>query len=295
MNPTHRISGPEFLLYAVAAFIGCIILGVVLNRLLRRGTRHDTHRDEDLPRRPDPYLVATLAGPSSIIETALARLLHQGAIRLDPGRLETAAGLPAGAPRIERAVYHAVSQGVMETAKLERAADASIESLKQPLVERGWLLDENQAFFSRWIPALPLVILMMALVARMVHGLSRDKPVGFLGLLLVGCAIVLFIRVRPSWRTLHGDAVLARFRDQQEPVKLAAQSASSLGALGLDDLAVSVGLYGLGTVAVADFQLLNRHLNVHSASDSSGSSGDGGGSCGGGGGGCGGGGCGGCS
>ncbi|MCE9671415.1 TIGR04222 domain-containing membrane protein [Myxococcus stipitatus] len=295
MNPTHGVSGPEFLFFAGGGLVACMGVGALMNRLLRNGHAHGLHQDDDLPRRPDPYLVATLAGRSAVIETALARLLHQGAIRLDPGRLETDANLPPDAPRIERAVYKAVSQGVYETAKLAREAAPAIEALKEPLVERGWLLGADRAFFSRWLPALPLMILMLAMFARLLQGFARDKPIGYLAVLLLVSVGLLLFRVRPTWRTLRGDTVLARFRDQQEPVKMASLTASGTGALDINDLGVSVGLYGLGAVALADFQALDRQLNVHAGSTGSSSDG-GGGSCGGGscGGGCGGG-CGGCS
>jgi hypothetical protein len=135
-------------------------------------------------------------------------------------------------------------------------------------------------------------------------GVARGRPVGFLIALLVVTAIVAIVfLVKGPFRTRRGDGLLRRLRDDNAALEYAA--GRRVAGLSDDDLVLSLGLFGLGVLAVGPLSatytsLMNaqRRAAAHqwssagtSCGSSCGSSCGGGGGCGGG---CGGGGCGGC-
>lgn len=296
MNPLD-MSGPQFL----ELFVLLAVLAFGMGLALRLYLRQPGGGPDALPRHLDPYEVAMLSGPSAVVHAALARLLHVGSIRMNGTQIEATGHRQAEAPVIERVVYRAVSDGAVTPSELLERAEPAIEKLKPALIERGWLVDDTWATRARWVPLLPCFAMLTLGLAKIAVGLERDRPVS---LLVLSCCIIglgsYFLLGKRVWSSRRGAAVLAQLRRQEQPLRVAANSASSPEVLNSHDIGIAVALFGLGSVALTDFELMRRQVAPSSSfgggdSSSSGcSGGDGGGSgCGGGGDG-GGGGCGGC-
>ena len=124
---------------------------------------------------------------------------------------------------------------------------------------------------------LPLLALIAFGAIKLMVGLSRDRPVGFLVVLLIATAILAVIRWRAIDRcTRAGRAALARVRQEAERIKAAPTR---------QEMATAVALFGTAVLAGSAF----APLHTLRAGSSAGSGGcGGGGGDGGGGGGCGG-------
>ena len=161
-----------------------------------------------------------------------------------------------------------------------------LAGVRQSLIARG-LLPDDESCRRLWFAVLQILspVVLFGLL-KVVVGVSRHRPVGFLVmLLLVLTAVGMAIASRPR-RTLRGDAALAVSKERSARAARAPLPGELALAFALGGAAVLVG-----TSAEAYGAVL-RKLSV--GGDGGGGSVDGG--CGGGGGGgCGGGGCGGCS
>lgn len=304
MNPLEW-SGPQFLMLYMPLLVVTLVAAYVW-RSARLGSASVDPVDVQQLRR-DPYLVAVLRSRTAAVEAALAALVQAGCLRVEGGRLAVAGPLPEGAAPLERSAYEAVQAGSTRPSTLESVLTPRLESLERELQGQGLLLSaEESAAINR--PPLLLVGAVLALgAAKVAVGVVRDRPVAFLVVLLVVCG-VFALGLRGAHRlSRRGELALRRLQEELRPLRtsLAAGGASSL--LGGTDMALAVGLFGAGALAVGGFDELRTLLDPPSSSgsssfDSGGSSsdssssssdsgGDGGSSCGGGGcGGCGGGG-----
>lgn len=292
MNPLNW-SGPEFL----GMFFPLLVLSLLVAAVLRWWLRQPgPSSDMSLPR-VQPYEAALLRGRSALVESALASLAHQGLIRMDGNQLVVSGSVPFDAPLIERIVHASVNAGEVSSSALLAKAEPAIEQLRAPLERRGWLLGDPERQLVRWLPALPPLGLLLLGLSKLVVGLTRDRPVFYLVVLCFMMLPALALVTRAPWRSRRGDKVLQALREEQEPLKQTARSATSASALSRQDTAMAVGLFGLAAVGYTEFELMRRHLEAsgYSSSGSSfdGGGGDSGGGDGGGGDG-GGGGCGGC-
>lgn len=300
------LSGPEFMeLYLCllfAAFLACAAL--------RWALRQPGGPPPSGFQLPSPHEAALLRGNMAAVEAALASLFHHGCLRINDDTLVdtlvTSEALPSTAPLIERAVYDAVKQGYTRPAELVHKVEPTLFRMREPLVQRGWLVDETWSFIARWVPRLPCFVVLLMGLAKFQVGLERGRPVGWLVLTTLVAGVMLFKLTPAPWRSRRGDAVLQWLREKQEPLKQTALSATSASALTHREAAMAVALYGMTALGYTEFELLRRHLlpptapGLGSSSSGGGDGGSGwsdGGGCGSGGGGDsggGGGGCGGC-
>lgn len=255
MNPLDW-TGPQFLRAYAVWFVMALVMGLALRRKLRApgGPLMYTHQQLG------PYEVALLSGPREVVHTALARLLHQGVIRMDGPNIETTGKrLNSNAP-IERATYGAVSSQSMSLSELHFRAESAIEELKEPLIEQGWLVDTQRARHARWLPPLVFFALLGLGLGKIAVGMSRDKPVGILVLFSIVTGIAILGFSRKVWRTRKGDEALRALRREQEALRITARSARSTDVMNNHDLALAVALFGLGVVSLDDFELLRRQI-----------------------------------
>lgn len=296
---TWGIPGPTFLaLFAAAA--GALVIAALIHRAVLFAGHH-TPVD-----RLGPQQVAYLNGGDKLaVYSSLAGLRAAGAIEVGPGRtLVTSGPMPAGATPLDQAVYNAAGQRV-------RARDVggdqwvamALASLRDDLERRGLAPSQGTRAAARAVPFMMLALLALGAV-RLVAGISGDKPVGFLIVLLIVWAFVTvgFLTSVPT-RTRAARRALTELRRQHS--YLSPSMGPAYATYGAAGLALGVGLYGAASLWHADAAFAEEaEIQRQYASSSgtggtydggSGSSGgdSGGSSCGGGGGGCGGGGCGG--
>ncbi|AKQ69858.1 hypothetical protein A176_006770 [Myxococcus hansupus] len=286
-----NLPGPQFLKVFMALSLGAMALGFTLRWLLRApgGSL------QPLPATWDPFEVAMLSGPKAVVHTALAKLLHQKALKVEDGLLVTTGAQSKFASPVERLVHEAIKEQEDSNDKLVERVQPAFGRLKRNLSQRGWLVSGTQALWARWLPPLPMLFVLLLGFSKILLGVERGKPVLFLCLLCVAGVVGLVILMRPVWTSRLGASVYRTLREEQRPLQESSRGAESPQALSSNALCLAVALYGLDVMTVGDFALLPRHLLGNSlstgTSSSSGGCGSDSSSCGGGGGcgGCGGG------
>ena len=267
-NPFDLTGGPFLQLYGALCVV-TFILGLVIPRWLRPEGQAMPLKDRDM-------LAYLAGGKNRLAETVVAGLMSRGALALEP---------PWFKIRLQGQGTSTAESGVLAIdrparwSEVVKAATVDAETIEQKLVDRELLIARSETWQIRLLQTLPYLLLFAFGAIKWEVGRMRDKPVGFLTVLLVVTAIFAFVRfVALDRRTRGGQAVLVDAKVQGERLNRAPAN---------EETALAVALFGTAVLAssgMADFHRLRT-----SSSGDSGSSSDGGGSgCGGGGGGCGG-------
>lgn len=296
MNP-FELHGPEFLVF-YAAFAALVIICLVF-------WRH-TAEAGDAPSMnlADPYLIAYLrGGEREALAVALVSLIDRGLLVVKGSEIERARNAQSNSVRrpIERAlldVYSkpATASWMFEDSKLKSVCDQDVETLK-----RAGLLPDEAVNLARLLrQVVGCLILGGVGFIKVMIGLQRDRPVGFLVFLTI-LALVIMWKVSAPRLTTKGATVLADVQSLYSGLKDRAASIRPGGAtLDAAMLAAAFGTAALAGEGFAYAHTLFPRAKTSSSLFSSGGSSCGsscssGSSCGSscGGGGCGGG-CGGC-
>jgi uncharacterized protein (TIGR04222 family) len=303
-------NGPEFLVgYVLLTIIAAVVAYVVRCMLVP-----DTIAEEAKFGQPlDPYEAACLAaGPARSVQAAFAALVHAGMLQI-VGEESKVCGLfttkknfirqgkplPENAHRLERAMFQAAAMPADDIAPLTAAGMPIAVEINDELVKRG-LLQAGPPPVCNVAASLIMATPLLLGGAKIAVGLSRGRPVELLVALcvLTFIAALVFLLAR-SRLSVAGKATLKSLQAKHSTTKQFATSASE--TLAPPDLAMAIGLFGIGMLATGPLAevhaMLPRATGGGGCSGSIGGCGGGGGGCAGGGcggGGCGGGGCGGC-
>jgi uncharacterized protein (TIGR04222 family) len=299
-NPLDWTAGPFLALYAATIVAAALLAAITRLRLRESGSGSAAGRGGSGHGRdalafgaPDrghgrphgegpavePLAIAYLGGGERrAVDTALTELLARGTLVLDPrrkrfsieGSLSDLSPQLASFARLATEGLHAVSG----------AAEVHFAPIRKELERRGLILTHERASVIALWAALPLFLATGLGLAKMMIGIERGKPVGFLVLMTLAVFIAaLVVAFRRPLRTRAGDRAFAQLRARHARAARAPRAG--------DEAALAVALVGtavLSGTAYAHFHTL-RHP-PSSGSDSSGCSGGNG--DGGGGGGCGG-------
>jgi uncharacterized protein (TIGR04222 family) len=282
--------GAEFLAFYVLGFAVSLVLSGVLVHLGRRGV---TSTSNDLP--TDPYDVAMLGGGEERMwHAALAALHARGRLDVDAPHYSpaTVAAIDTGdavdLPPAERALLRALpTVGRKPVRELKDAVRTTAGATHALLVRRGLLLTPARHAQLRWYAAAPLLAMIAVGCGKILVGLSRDRPVFYLVVLVILSGVALVARVKSvSGRTPVGEDAWRRLQSGRVSLGSGpAQPSHVAHAVALGGAAALAGLPAFGA--------LQRAMNLGQgggagcgASDGGGGGGDSG--CGGGGGGCGG-------
>ncbi|OJT25728.1 hypothetical protein BO221_07680 [Archangium sp. Cb G35] len=298
MNPLDW-SGEQFLSVYIPFLVLLLLAAKVWQSTLNQPSEEPRPGELEL----DPYQVAVLERREGGVRAAVAALVHAGALKLEDGVLKAVAGPPARMLPFERAVYEAVAGSTGDVSELEKKLGRELDGMEEGLRRRGLLMKpevaEGYTRYPKWLffgPALGLGL------AKMMVGISRDRPVGFLVVLLIFASVVGFGVLGGSpRRTRRGDKALAKLRWDNEALRTTAKADGAWGTMNSGSVAMAVALFGTGLLVSSGMGDLRSYLvppgsagggGDVSSGDSGGgdSGGDGGGGCGGGCGGCGGGG-----
>lgn len=243
---TWGIPGSSFLALFAAIAAALVIAALIHRAVLFAG--HHTPVD-----RLGPQQVAFLNGGDKLaIYSSLAGLKGAGAIEVAPGRTLTTSGpMPAGATPLDQAVYNAASQHVRarDVADNQWVAMA-LTSLREDLEQRGLAPSEGARAAARALPFLMLALLGLGVV-RVVAGVTNDKPVVFLVVLLaVWTIITLAFLVKVPTRTRAARRALEELRRQH--AYLSPSMGPAWATYGAAGLALGVGLYGAASLWQAD-------------------------------------------
>jgi uncharacterized protein (TIGR04222 family) len=278
--PLDWTAGPFLMLY-----LALIVAVFIVNRLwrLQLGGPAETPASDGLGTDEIAYLAG---GPTRVLDVQIAGLLDSGHLELDEAtkrlRVRRQDALSGLAAQVTRAV---LVDG--NPATLERRLRPVLEAPRKALVQRRLWLDDATRQRARWSLALLPALLCGFGIAKILVGLSRDKPVLFISLLTGVVALYTLVQLAsPPTRSRRGDLVLTRLNERHA-------RAARAPVAGELQLAVALG----GTAILAGTAHAAWHQTRHppgssdsssssSSSDSSGD-GDGGGSgcggCGGGG------------
>ena len=164
------------------------------------------------------------------------------------------------------------------------ADSARVGAIRADLVARALFLDRRREYAAAAATILPMMAVLCLGVAKLFVGLSRDRPVGFLIMVLViGVVVAVGLVFRGGLMTREGEQLIRDLRTGH---------ARALRAPLPAELPLAFALLGTAALAGSDFAAYATQIappaNGGSGCGSNGASGCGGGGDGGGGGGCGG-------
>ena len=299
LNPWNW-GGTAFLtLFWIACAVGIVAILWARNTLA-------TPNDSQLPSVPvDAYAIARLrAGNQLPIDAAIIHMIAENRIAFDDRNELIRTGAAPTHP-FERAIWDAIGQGVTDTAKLRSFIGPRCESFDKELRDLGLLISEDARTNISLVYAFVPMLLLLLGGSKILVGLSRDRPVGF----LVASCVIVFIAAFFVWgnfpkRSGRGEALLNHLQRQHGRGSLslpsvAGESSWTTGAGLAGGAALAVALYGYDELDAFGMSGFREQLQPaktkgdgSSGCSSSGcgsNSGSGGGDSG-----CGGGGCGGC-
>jgi uncharacterized protein (TIGR04222 family) len=300
--PVFDWKGPEFLKFYAVMF--GIALGWIFWRFAA-WSRAQNERAAQIEVPSDVYEIAALTGGTErMAQAAVVSLANTGTISLggEGGKqLQVSGPLPETAHPVERSVYEKLLGQEAMPARAAVCLVAELTDLQQVA---------NRQPGAGEFPSRPPIRMMLPLglvfvmgVTKLIIGLSREKPVGFLVLMLLGTAITAVLvqiarHKTKSWQQRLQQQLQLRSASLRQDV-LGAEGTSHAGSV----LALTAALFGVGALSntmLADYvpllappPLPPRRVGSEGGSGC-GSDGGSSGGDGGGGGGCGGGGCGGC-
>lgn len=275
LNPLD-FDGPTFLGVYVALFLACVVTTVLLRRQLtdiggeRRGAALDT------------WAAAYLAGGAQrVVDAGIASLLASGQAQWDSdnGRLEIVHPQQVRDYPLDEIARAAAAEPSLN--HVAHRVDGRLERIRNALLTHKLLLDDSRRWFIGFCCALPFALLSMLGAAKIVVGLIRDRPVGFLIVLtLIAAAGALLMLFNRPQRSRAGDRALREMNTRHAHARRAPRDA---------DIGLAVALAGTAVLAGTAYASFHDFRSPGSGeSGSSGSSSDSGCSSDSGGGGCGG-------
>jgi uncharacterized protein (TIGR04222 family) len=298
-NPLD-LRGPEFLGLYVVFLGGALLLAFVVRALA-------TPKGDDAAARPwasratADELAFLSHGKDGLLEAAVATLAVSGRAVQDAGQrgLCRAGQTTAfdGSPAVQ-AVFRALPGpgDFASRRELARALEPVAAPIERRLVQAGLAIEPGTALRIALLSTVPLWLVAGLGIAKILVGISRDRPVAFLVVLVLATVFAAVLAaVRRPIATETGESLLEHLRAKQARLLEACAWPQRLDP---EQVALAVALFGATALssfaitlpAVADLQLFLAGATRRGTSTEWGSSGcgGGGGGCGGGGGGCGG-------
>lgn len=274
LNPLD-FDGPAFLGFYVALFLVCIGIAVLLRRQLidiggeRRGAALDT------------WATAYLAGGTQrVVDAGIASLLASGQAQWDDHKKSLEIAHPQ---QVRDYPLDGIARAAAAEPSLSRVArrvDGHIERIRNALLANKLLIDDSRRWLIGFSCALPFALLSVLGVAKIIVGLTRGRPVGFLivlTLIAAGGALLLLFN-RPE-RSRAGDRALREMNTRHAHARRAPRDADIGLAVALAGTAV---LAGTAYASFHDFRSPGSgDSGSNSSSTDSGCSSDSGGGCGG--------------
>lgn len=271
LGPFDWTGGPFLILYLVL-LVTVVIAGVLIPAWqLPEGRRQKVS---------DPDQLAFLAGGKArFADSIVARLLAGRALVMN-GKDKLDVRMRNGASAAENSVLALTAP--LDWARIERTLRPTADTISQRLQRSGLMLTSSERANLRYWALLPYLTLLMFGATKWFIGEARDRPIGFLTVLLIVTAIFALIRALTIPKlTGAGIAALGDAREEADRIRRAPLA----GEMGL-----AVALFGTTVLLGSELDAFHK-MRAASGGDSGSSGGDSGG---GDGGGCGGGGCGGC-
>ncbi len=293
-----HIPGPTYLaIYGIGTLL---ILAAAWYMSLDDSLRYK----EPPPSKFDSITIATLLGRHHVIRTVVFSLWNRDLIHFegsdDNPQLKSAVGPEQGETPIEKIILQFLRHPHHPTVlfanpQLKQDLDKELAPIEDKLTRAHLKLDPDTKKRKVKIAWMVVLVLFSAGVLKLIFGVSRNKPVGFLILEMIVALILLLVVLRP-WKkvTRLGDRYLKQLKKHFQWVKDAIENGKVPNGL---DPALPLAVFGTGMFTnIPAFQSFSDRFGRSSHSTGTGcggcsvssSDGDGGGGCGGGCGGCGG-------
>lgn len=266
------LNGSQFLQLYLMLSVACVLFSLIIPALMRPAGRERRVDDND-------QLALLSGGPTRLAEAAIARMMRTGAASINHRTIIAPRAREAATRPIDAALYDVLPAG---WSAVQRGAKAHYGQIMARLTADGLMMDNETKGRIRVFQTLPLILLFLFGSTKLMIGVERDKPVGFLAILLIVTLVVGVVR----WfvidtRTEAGKRAVADMRRTEDRIRRAPTEAETERAVAL-----------FGTSVLLASPLASLHdLRRSGTGDSSSSNVSGcasGGSSGGGGGGCGG-------
>ncbi|MDQ8756464.1 TIGR04222 domain-containing membrane protein [Sphingosinicella sp. LHD-64] len=267
LGPFDMTGGPFLILYGVL-FVATIIAGFVIPRAMRPDGRPGRVTDEDQ--------IAWLAGGKARFGDALvARLLAARDLVMTGKDHFSVHGRGGGATAAEKSVLALYPP--VRWRDIEQALKPYVEPIARKLAKAGLLVTDGEHANLRFYAVLPYLMLFVFGATKWVIGDLRDRPIGFLSVLLIATFVFGIIRFFTIDRRARSGL------DALENAKLQAQRLKA--APTAPEMGLAVALFGTVVLVGSGFDDFHKLRNASSGDSGSGGDGDGGG-CSGGCGGC---------
>jgi uncharacterized protein (TIGR04222 family) len=271
LGPFDLTGGPFLALYG-ALLVVTIVSGWIIPHWLRPDGGRVRAVDRD-------QLAILTGGKARFVDTVVARLLAGAQLRTG-GKYFWTGGHGGGRSEAERQALALSSPIKWQT--LEGTLGRAAAPVERGLVDAGLLLDGATTLQLRFWQTSPYLLLLAFGATKWMIGVDRERPVGFLTILLAVTAVLAVIRfVAVDRRTRAGQATVAEAQSEASRLRRAPAP---------DEADLAVALFGTAVLAGSPWsdyhQMRKSNGDGGSGGGDSGSGGDGG--CGGGGGGCGG-------
>lgn len=271
-NPLDWTAGPFLTLYAAL-----VVLALLASAWLR-GSARDTGSGAAAPH--DPLELAYLAGgPERCADAAVVQLLGDGRARWDEqaARLVLDAKPSGHGEHLDQVARCILLDG--RPGKVVARARDGFSAIERSLHGRGLWLDRAQLARARWLTALPALAVTLFGFGKMLIGVGRDKPIGFLIVMTIVMLLVVAVMAASTpARTRAGDRALKLARTRH---------ARAARAPTQEEWPLAVALGGVAVLGATPLAAYAQARQPPSSGDGSSSDSDGNGD-GGGGGGCGG-------
>ena len=272
-NPLN-FKGPEFLLFYSLAASTAIVLAYILRWYLQKFTLHSSDESDTSEQLSslNTYDIAYLVdGHIRAVDVAIINLIQRGHLQVHRNTytLDLGSVLPTDCHPLERAIVQAVEQN-KRPSQIRKAVTSTTLSIEARLRQLGLLTGSRQANsiqasnrktlrrarVVQWLSVLPIFAVLLLGIAKIIVGISRDKPVGFLLILCLITAVVgfyLYLSAEPQHLLTQShrsgntstsyERTLKNLQAKYEPLK-------NLSASETDQLGLAFAVFG--SVVLAD-------------------------------------------
>ncbi|MBS2006204.1 MAG: TIGR04222 domain-containing membrane protein [Cyanobacteria bacterium SZAS TMP-1] len=296
MNP-FELHGPAYLTFYTGALVFGAMSGLVMRHLFLSVDRSPWVPSESVARELDPYEVAYLVGGEDrAFLTTCATLARHRVVEIDRSEKHIRLLAAADAQRMSEAEQSLVTQLKSGPKSAESAKDSMkwvFAHIRKRLTEKGLVPDEVTIAKATIIPCLWfMAITAIFSIPKIGMAIAENRPHTYLVMMAFFAAMAGFMFLKRPAVTNKGRLAALSLRESSSALHLTAMTNPS--SLGLRDIALAYGLFGVMANYGDPFADAMYVLKPKPASGSGGCSSSGcgsscGSSCGGGcGGGCGG-------
>ena len=243
-----NFDGPDFLIFY--ALLSCLILATA-QWIKIQLTPRDTELREALSHL-SAYEIAALVGKrSDVVKTAIVSLIQQD-FATAYSRLMTVS-IKVSEEKITHPVEKEVAEAIVngDNSSYKKTRLLLIDTMCQQASSSGNIANVRSWFICRFFSMLPVLALLLLGIAKILVGLSRDKPVGYLSLM---CIFVTFwlLQLFFSPKKVERSRILQIISDRHR------QSCYE----DYKDPRILIGFAGLGSTALTGHERFNAYRDL---------------------------------